>query len=86
MTTKTCGTCKHKGEPINDDSRDVDLADPQYGAKIQTTYFLCDLIKHISKYPDKYPPSRGAGVEDGSGYYAALCVEEDFGCVKWEQR
>jgi hypothetical protein len=22
----------------------------------------------------------------GSGFFAALCVKEEFGCVKWEQK
>ena len=30
-------------------------------------------------------PEELAYVVDGSGYYAALCVSEDFGCSQWAQ-
>jgi hypothetical protein len=56
--------------------------------KVPTGYFTCDRIKHINpnvSFNDVDPGLR-AGVQDGSGYYAALCVEDDFGCVLWEQR
>lgn len=78
----TCGTCKYRGEPVEHeywDEKKDDLVTRQ-------TYFLCDLIKHINGDGGEkdYAPGMGAGVKDGSGYYAALCVEEDFGCNKWE--
>lgn len=77
MTNKTCGTCKYKGGAItkmdDDTFKDVD-----------TGYFVCDLIKHGTK--EEHNPGQQAMVIDGSGYYAALCVEDDFGCVKWEAR
>lgn len=75
---QTCGTCKHKGAVIEDHSRDWD--------EVRTTYFLCDLIKHINLYPARYEAGHGAGVQDGSGYHAALCVEDEFGCNKWEPK
>ena len=69
----TCGTCKHRGEPVV--ANDCDGECP-------TTYFLCDRAKHDEEW--KYLPGQGAVVTDGSGYYAALCVENDFGCNLWE--
>ena len=81
---KTCGTCKYRGEPIEheywDEAEDDMVA--------RQTYFLCELIKHIngSYSAENYKPGLGAGVTDGSGYYAALCVESDFGCNRWEQK
>lgn len=77
----TCGTCKYRGEPIEhsywDEATDKEVEG--------STYFLCDLIKHINgEYgAENYKAGLGAGVKDGSGYFAALCVEEDFGCNKW---
>ena len=69
-----CGKCKHKGEPIENAGK-------------PTTYFLCHLIEHLNTYrPEEYRPGLGAGAVDGSGYHAALCVENDFGCNRWEPK
>lgn len=86
----TCGTCKHKGVPI---TAHVD------GQIRETRFFLCNRVKHNpgargdehgygsgSLDDTEAPRGSGAFVVDGSGYYAALCVEEDFGCIKWEAR
>ena len=73
-----CGECKYRGEPIiktdwsNDDITEID-----------TGYFLCELIKHDKE--NRYPKNEGFIVQDGSGYIASLCVESDFGCIKWEK-
>ena len=69
---KTCGTCKYRGK-----EEKIGIAAP-----LPTSYFLCKRIKHDKNW--KYKQGQGALVTDGSGYYAALCVETDFGCVKWE--
>lgn len=73
---ETCGTCKYRGDPIDDwDGREDG----------RTDYFLCARIKHINKSGSfAYEPGQHAGVKDGSGYHAALCVESDFGCTLWE--
>ncbi len=70
----TCGTCKYRGANINDE--------------VPTTFFLCDLIKHNNRMERDLGEAKGehAAVVDGSGYYAALCVEEDFGCNRWEPK
>ena len=52
--------------------------------EIKSGYYQCDLIKHDKQW--KYLPKAGAVVVDGSGYTAALCVEEDFGCNRWEAK
>lgn len=65
----TCGTCKHRGRPIEN------MGEP-------TSYFLCERIK-MPEYAD-YDAGKTAMVLDGSGYYGALCIEDDFGCVLWE--
>lgn len=68
----TCGTCKFRGDSP---------PDSVHGAP---AYFLCTLIKHQHVRYVAVPPGAGAFVCDGSDYYAALCVESDFGCNKWE--
>ena len=72
---KTCGTCKYRGKEIT--LNDFDKVKP-------TGYFYCELIK-MPEW-NKFPRGKSALVVDGSGYYAALCVETDFGCVKWEAK
>lgn len=69
----TCGTCKFKGKSAHETESD----------EPQSTYFLCGRIKKVPNYW-AYPPGEKALAKDGSGYYAALCVEDDFGCVLWE--
>jgi hypothetical protein len=51
-------------------------------------YFGCELIKQAPKYPDN-SESVAVGapcVIDGSGYFAAICVPEDFGCNRWQAK
>ena len=80
---KTCGNCKYRGETIT-------RYDEKKFEDVPTNSFLCDRIKHINGDHYRYgedmpmPPGEIAGVQDGSGYYAALCVTDDFGCVLWE--
>jgi len=45
-------------------------------------YFLCGRIQHEGR-GGEYKKGHGAAVIDGSGYFAALCVETDFGCTAW---
>ena len=80
----TCGTCRHFGPLINggdwDDEKD-DYVD-------NVRYHKCLYLEHLNDYRDvdgyhwKDNP-KPAGVMDGSGYYAAMCVTEDFGCNQW---
>jgi hypothetical protein len=49
------------------------------------------LIKHeqVAPYRSKDRAEftgLGAFVTDASGYFAALCVEADFGCNKWQPK
>lgn len=72
-----CGTCEYRGEQFVGSSGEP------------TTYFLCQVIEHLngsSLMKEDYTAGLGAGVKDGSGYHAALCVETDFGCVKWKAK
>jgi len=49
-------------------------------------FFLCGRIKEEHYMDDGEKLTEKAMVMDGSGYYAALCVEDDFGCVLWEAK
>ena len=60
---------------------------------VPSGYHKCILIEHgnscAGEYGEKYKntePGHGALVEDYSGAYAALTVESDFGCAKWEAK
>ena len=77
MTRQICGNCKFKGKPVT-------RFDYEKCEDVETGYFACDLIKHDEG--NKYLPKLGAVVVDGSGYFAALCVESDFGCNKWSDK
>ena len=71
---RTCGTCRFRG-----------VEDHEHAHLIPSGYFLCTLIKHQEvRYSQPVAPGAGGFVIDGSDYYAALCVEADFGCNKWE--
>lgn len=75
MTCGTCGTCQHRGDPIT-------YQDSYNGPVIVSPYFQCQRFK----LDHKPKPGQGAVVQDGSDYVGKMCVEADFGCVKWEER
>lgn len=79
---KTCGNCRFKGKPIT--YFDYGKGDP-CGVEVDSGHFLCDRIKHEERSSYEIPKT-GAYVVDGSGYYAALCVADDFGCNLWEAK
>lgn len=70
----TCGTCKYKGDAIEGWDDDMD----KYGP---TGFFLCTFIEQKIRGEEA---KTKAYVKDGSDYYAALCVDDDFGCTLWE--
>lgn len=74
----TCGTCKHRGKSLM-------LDDYENFTQKDSGYFLCDRAKHNARYGlNKIAQGQKMFVIDGSGYFAALCVEDDFGCNEWE--
>ena len=78
----TCGTCRHRGEAIKTNH----APDGRWMAEpVDTAFFLCDLIKHTGTESELglEVDKTGARVVDGSGYFAALCVADDFGCNRW---
>jgi len=50
------------------------------------TFFLCGRIKQKEYLEESEKVTEKAIVMDGSGYYAALCVDDDFGCNQWEAK
>ena len=50
---------------------------------VPTGYHKCSRIKFDSDCEYMTKRNGNAIVEDGSGYYAALVVASDFGCVNW---
>jgi hypothetical protein len=72
---KTCGTCKYLGDLVPDEDEH----------RIPTGYHVCQLIKRPSNDYNE-PRGESALVIDASGYFAALCVKDEFGCNQWEGR
>ena len=70
----TCGNCKFRGREIEGMDDDFNL--------VMTGFFQCQRIRFDANSQPK--KNEGAVVQDGSGYHGKLCVEADFGCVKWE--
>ena len=77
-----CGDCKFLGKEILID----DWENDKY--EIPTGYYKCEFVKMNSSSMDGGIPEEKpiCFVEDASGYYAALKVREDFGCVAFEQK
>lgn len=73
----TCGTCRFRG-------KEQQVMDRETYEYVPVGYFLCERIKHDDDW--KYQQGQRALVVDGSGYFAALCVEDDFGCAMWEAK
>jgi hypothetical protein len=74
----TCGTCKYFGA-----SRKLTLPEPDR-REDNGPYKVCGLIEQLDSRP--IVSAYMAYVVDGSGYYAALCVSEDFGCNQWAEK
>ena len=71
----TCGACKFRGA-------EIERWDDDSGNMVKSGFFQCQRVKHDHNYA--YLKGEGAVVTDGSGYIGKLCVEADFGCVKFE--
>ena len=79
MALNTCETCKYRGdEPLIVCSERTD-----WDAK-SSTYYECKMATHDKRYD--YEPGQQAVVIDGSGYQAKFCVENTFGCNRWEAK
>jgi hypothetical protein len=75
-----CKDCKFFGEEQEYFS---DVND--YNEPIKSGYHKCDAIDHLDDIGARESVEKGEGpkafAKDGSGYYAALKVRGDFGCV-----
>jgi hypothetical protein len=67
----TCGTCKYFGKPVDS------------AHYVPSGYHVCRLVEQFDAHER---PSSVAGVVDASGYFAALCIREEFGCNQWAPR
>lgn len=77
----TCGKCKYFGEAYEHEVWEA-------GEVTNTVrYHFCELLKHLNGSDDEDPRDQQiAGVIDGSGYCATMCVTEEFGCNQWEAK
>lgn len=86
-----CGDCKYLGEVVK-------YLNPETDGIEATRFHLCGLLTQredgpkgpepcFSEWRGGAPPTDvDAFPIDGSGYYAAFVVAEDFGCVKFEPK
>ncbi len=77
-----CGDCKYLGEEILIDVWD-DKAD-DFQPDVPSGYHQCQRIKHCKNFDRVLEMQAQAVVVDGSGYYGAIRVIKDFGCVAFE--
>ena len=73
QSMNTCGTCKYFG---------VDRKGMRPGADTTESIYIPAPYK-VCGFMEMEPTDAVACVVDGSGFYAALCVSEDFGCNQW---
>jgi hypothetical protein len=84
----TCGTCKYFG---GEDEPEFYLThwDDGTDEEIQNLRLHpCQLLKHLNKtcVNKAEAMTAVAGVVDGSGYHAVLCVSAEFGCNQWQEK
>ena len=79
----TCGTCRFFASTKLLLSYWPDGSDDEIE---NTRLHICGLLKHLNENDAsrKAAMTAIAGVVDGSGYHAAFCVSEDFGCNQWQ--
>jgi hypothetical protein len=76
----TCGTCKHFGKAMERE----DWVGEDDDEPVVTVFHECGLLKHLNDCGREFRiADQIAGTIDGSGYYSALCVREEFGCNQW---
>ncbi len=74
----TCGNCRYFGDEV--------ILDEWEEMPIRTGYHQCERIKHCEHFYNSQERDFSALVVDGSGYFAALRVTEDFGCIAFEKK
>ena len=85
---KRCGNCKYLGLTHEIVSRKVSKnsilhyhvgVEENEWCGVEEKFYPCLRYFHDAASAKAVPV-------DGSGYFAAICVREDFGCVDWEER
>jgi len=72
-----CKNCKYFGDQIH----------AYYGKESPTGFHKCEAISHgFMDGAELLDNNDKATVVDGSGYFAAIRVKEDFGCVLFEEK
>ena len=75
-----CGTCCFFGEELIQMDRET------FNPK-GTGWHTCEAVRHIIfDTIEGEAPDSNAMVNDGSGYFAALRVTCDFGCVNYKEK
>lgn len=78
---KTCGTCKHWGEPRTSGRL------PKPGrARAVSSFRECAAVRYLGKHgeDEAEASSLSAIVIDAEDYFAQLCTQAHFGCVLHE--
>ncbi len=81
---QTCGTCRF----IKREERELTRWDDAKGDEEVAVFHVCGRLAHLNHYRDEKErklSDQVAGIVDGSGYFAALCVTDEFGCNQWEK-
>lgn len=89
--TGICKNCKFLGKPVKSYDFSLSEDDPAYGLEIETKYRVCGYAEFAGMINDVVDgrvenPERKAFTIDGSGYYGALVIVDDFGCNEFSGR
>jgi len=74
----TCKNCKFFGEEIV-------TYDGEDWEEVKSEFHECERIYHCKDMRSVLQYQSKAVVVDGGGYFAALRVAEDFGCIHFEE-
>lgn len=83
-----CGTCKFFSDKLADIRYFAESSGHEVEEVKNNRLHICSLLKHLNEdtYSKMAAMTAPAGTIDDSGYYAAFCVSEDFGCNQWQAR
>ena len=83
MNEKICKNCRYFGEEVTKREYDEEFN----SFLVKTGFHACERIKHYENaHCEQGYNQAQAHVVDGSGYFAALRVPSDFGCVMFEKK
>jgi len=75
----TCGTCKYFGD--NDERIDEICKDNRIACVRPSSAEFKPCLRYFAD-----AATARAQPMDYSGYFAAICVKDDYGCVDWEAK